>query len=111
MGDYYLGSISKTKIAKETTIPSGSEDNFLWTFDSTNGSINNNITNRYFGYTDSTHSQIKAYAHQNLNTNLTATFIPTDGEVTYTDANGNENKVTMRIGYTISKELCNSLQE
>jgi hypothetical protein len=111
MGDYYLGSISKTNIAKETTIPSGSEDNFLWTFDSTNGSINNKITNRYFGYPDSTHSQIKAYAHQNLNTNLPATFIPTDGDVTYTDANGNENKVTMRIGYTISKELYNSLQE
>jgi uncharacterized protein YjdB len=111
MGDYYLGNISKTNIAKETTITSGSEDNFLWTFDSTNGSFNNKITNRYFGYTDSTHSQIKAYAHQNLNTNLPATFIPTDGDVPYTDANGNENKVTMRIGYTISKEFYNSLQE
>ena len=113
MGDSFVGSNSNTTIATTTTLNSTNEGNYLWSFNSSNGIITNKTTSRFLAFTDATHTALKAYAstNNNLNQYPIATLIPTNGDVTYTDASGNENKVTMRVGYTISKELYNSLQE
>ncbi len=122
--DYYLiKSLSKYLIIKTSTSNGSTSynlslvssldeltDYYLWSIDNRGVIINKGIS-RFIGFPENDSSKMKLYSTKNLDKNVYATLLPTNGDVSYTDASGNENKVTMRIGYTISKELYNSLQE
>lgn len=99
---YALGEVDEA----DATI----NDYYLWSINESGTIINKGITTRYIGFAENNPTKIKIYATSNFGKYVQCTLTPTDGDVTYTDAIGNENKVTMRIGYTISKELYNSLE-
>lgn len=103
----YLSSDDSTTIAKEVSASYDGSDKFLWSFDTTTGKIINKSSTRYMAFANDNHLDIRAYKQ---GSNPIVTFIGTNGEVTFKDAANNEDKVTMRIGYTISKELYDSLE-
>ena len=114
-GDYYLITVAgKYLIINDTSLSSTPVDGatitdyYRWSFDSnSNRLINVGIKTRYLGINDAK-TGVKAYATSGSYTPVA--LIPADGEVTFKDAANNEDRVTMRIGYTISKELYDSLE-
>lgn len=115
MGTKYLKSGSSTSLSteSETNAKADTSGAFLWTYDSENDIIRNKSTGRFLGFQDKNYASIKAYspAGDNLTKYPHAYFIPTDGVVTFTDKASNTDAVTMRIGYTISKEMYNEILE
>ena len=114
-GDYYLITVAgKYLIINGTSLSSASVDGatitdyYRWSFDSnSNRLINVGIKTRYLGI-NAAQTGVKAYDTKGSYTPVA--LISTSGEVTFKDAANNEDKVTMRIGYTISKELYDSLE-
>lgn len=84
------------------------DDSFRWSFDASTGRfINVQTTSRYLGINDAK-TGIKAYATSGSYTPVA--LVSTSGEVLFKDAANNADRVTMRIGYTISKTLYESLE-
>lgn len=104
----YLFSGSTTNVSKSATSSYDASAKYLWKFDESTGRITNKSTGRYLCFTDSSCSDVKAYASSN--SKLAVTLVSTTGAVSFTDAASNSDRVTMRIGYTISKELYEGLE-
>lgn len=111
MNDKYLGSGSGTNVTTNTVAATATADTtgkYEWSFATDTGRLVNKSTGRYLCFSDANYSTVKAYASSN--SNLAVTLIPTDGAVTFKDAANNADRVTMRIGYTISKTLYELLE-
>lgn len=102
----YLSNANTVNIVRNDTLDETNEQ-YLWSLDAETGKIVNKSSSRYLGFVNTNYEEVRCYTGSS---NTIATIIPTNGEVAFKDAANNENKVTMRIGYTISKELYNSLE-
>ena len=111
MGTKYVKWTSKTSISSdtETNAKADTSGAYLWTYETETGRIKCKATTRYLGFSDSTYTQVKAYDTGNSYTPVE--LISTDGDVSFTDKASNTDAVTMRIGYTISKEMYNEILE
>ena len=101
----YSGSSSGVSSGLQSDIENN-EDLFLWSYDTESNKIVNKKSSRYLGMTDSNNG-IKAYTQAG---NSIVSFLTTNGDVTFTDKASNENAVTMRIGFTMTKEAYNSIK-
>lgn len=80
---------------------------YLWSFDSNGRMINKSKADRFLAVNNA-HTEIKAYS--TTNDYAPAKLMTANSESTFKDAANNADRVTMRIGYTISKTLYESLE-
>lgn len=109
-GTKYIGQGNSTNTASSTqaTATADTQNKYLWYMD--NGLIINKNSSRFLGFSDSTYSQVRVYSTQNLDKNEKVQFFATGSDVTFTDKASNENAVTMRIGFTMTKEAYNAIK-
>ena len=94
----------------ETVSKSGAtiSDYYRWSYDSAKGRyVNVAVSTRYLGINDKNNG-IKAYADGGNYT--PAQFLTKTGDVTFTDKASNSDAVTMRIGFTMTKEAYNAIE-
>lgn len=105
-GTKYIRNYSASSFTAVDTGSASIDDTYLWSLDSS-GRIVNKSTSRYLGFTTDDLTAVRTYSTTNSYTAVT--FLTTNGQVIFSDSNSTENNVTMRIGFSITKTLYDSL--
>lgn len=109
----YLG-INSSNAPTSTAIEGATiTDRFLWNVNTETGVITTKDGQRYLGFTENVaYTGIKTYAISHLSSTTYPAVKPIAKAtpITFTDKASNENALTMRIGFTMTKEAYNAIK-